>query len=186
MSIQRKLPRGRLIKGAGADDLHNMSGREETVAERNNRNLSDLLQELRVAGLGVQVLFGFLLSLPFTVRFVKLDGRQRDLYEGTLLLAALSIGLLVAPVAYHRWVFRMHEKSRLLKTANLFALAGLASVGLAVCGSVLLVLSFVAMGWIVSLIAALTVSAFIFLWFALPLYARNHPPPVSGRNGMPA
>jgi Family of unknown function (DUF6328) len=154
-----------------------MSERRESTAERNDRNLSDLLQELRVAGLGVQVLFGFLLSLPFTVRFVKLDGRQRDLYETSLILAAFSIGLLVAPVAYHRWVFRMHEKGRLLKTANVLALAGLASVGLAICGSVLLVLSFVAMGWIVSLIVALTFSMFVFLWFALPLYGRHHPPP---------
>jgi O-antigen/teichoic acid export membrane protein len=149
----------------------------ESIDQRNDRNLSDLLQELRVAGLGVQVLFGFLLSLPFTVRFTKLDGRQRDLYETALLLAALSIGLLVSPVAYHRWVFRRHEKGRLLRTANVLALAGLASVGLAVCGSVLLVLSFVEMGWIASFLAAMTLSAVVFLWFALPLYSRHHPPP---------
>jgi hypothetical protein len=149
----------------------------ESTAQRNDRNLADLLQELRVAGLGVQVLFGFLLSLPFTVRFVKLDGRQRDLYEASLLLAALSIALLVAPVAYHRWIFRLHEKGRLLKAANVMALAGLASVGLAVCTSVLLVLSYVAMGWPVSLMVALTAAVFAFLWFALPIYERRHPSP---------
>ena len=84
----------------------------ESEAERNNRNLSDLLQELRVAGLGVQVLFGFLLSLPFTVRFKQLDALERALYRVSLLDAALAIALLVSPVAYHRWVFRRHEKRR--------------------------------------------------------------------------
>ena len=95
-------------------ELHaNETGEPE--AERNNRNLSDLLQELRVAGLGVQVLFGFLLSLPFTVRFKQLDALERALYRVSLLSAALAIALLVSPVAYHRWVFRRHEKGRLLR-----------------------------------------------------------------------
>src|SRR5271163_1673852 len=98
--------------------------RNESEAERDDRNLADLLQELRVAGLGVQVLFGFLLSLPFTNRFVHLGRTQRHLYEGSLITAALAIALLVAPVAFHRWVFRLHDKSRLLKAANLLALLG--------------------------------------------------------------
>ncbi|MGA2474438.1 MAG: DUF6328 family protein, partial [Acidimicrobiales bacterium] len=78
----------------------------ESEPERNSRNLSDLLQELRVAGLGVQMLFGFLLALPFTVRFTRLHRYQVDLSKTSLLFAALSTALLVAPVAYHRWVFR--------------------------------------------------------------------------------
>jgi hypothetical protein len=147
----------------------------ETHAQRNDRNLSDLLQELRVAGLGVQVLFGFLLSLPFTNRFVKLGPAQRGLYEASLFLAALSIALLVAPVAYHRWVFRMHEKDLLLRAANLMALAGLATVALAICSSVLLVLSFVAVGWVVSLVVAITVAMFAGLWFVLPILSRRAP-----------
>jgi O-antigen/teichoic acid export membrane protein len=125
-----------------------------------------------VAGLGIQVLFGFLLSLPFTMRFPKLTGSQRDLYEASVLLAALSTALLIAPVAYQRWVFRRHEKGRLLRTANVLALGGLATVALAVCCSVWLILSFVGIGWVVSLCAALTMAAFAFLWFALPLYER--------------
>jgi uncharacterized membrane protein HdeD (DUF308 family) len=145
----------------------------ESIAKRNDRNLSDLLQELRVAGLGVQVLFGFLLSLPFTNRFVKLDPSQRGLYEASLFLAALSIALLVAPVAYHRWVFRMHEKDRLLRAANTMALAGLATVALAICSSVFLVLSFVAMAWVVSLVVAVTVAIFAGLWFLLPILSRR-------------
>jgi len=91
----------------------NDPGRDETEAQRDDRNLAELLQELRVAGLGVQVLFGFLLSLPFTNRFVKLSHSEVDLYVVALLLAAISTALLVAPVAYHRLVFREHEKGRL-------------------------------------------------------------------------
>ena len=149
---------------------------DESTAERNDRNLGDLLQELRVAGLGVQVLFGFLLSLPFTVRFVKLNQTQRALYEASLLLAAFSIALLIAPVAYHRWVFRRHEKGRLLRTANVLALAGLATVALAVSSSIRLALSFVASGWAVSVMVALTFSVFAILWLILPLLGRRNPP----------
>lgn len=161
--------------GASGSRISPESRHGETAAERNDRNLGDLLQELRVAGLGVQVLFGFLLSLPFTVRFVKLDGTQCDLYEAALLLAASSIALLIAPVAYHRWVFRKHEKERLLRTANVLALAGLATVAPAVCMSVLLVLTFVASGWVVSVMVALTFSTFVLLWLVLPLLGRRNP-----------
>lgn len=144
----------------------------ESLAERNNRNLSDLLQELRVAGLGVQMLFGFLLSLPFTMRFAKLDAAQQDLYKGTLLCTALATALLIAPVAYHRWVFRRHEKGHLLKLANVFALLGLAAVALAVTLAIWLVLSFIGASWIVAVLAAVTSATFAFLWFALPIFER--------------
>ncbi|HEY6499675.1 MAG TPA: DUF6328 family protein, partial [Streptosporangiaceae bacterium] len=79
--------------------------RDETPAERDDRNLIELLQELRVAGLGVQVLFGFLLSLPFTNQFKQLDGADRNLYLACLILAAVATALLLGPVAYHRLVF---------------------------------------------------------------------------------
>src|ERR1700722_5183785 len=120
--------------------------RHESEAERVDRNVAELLQELRVAGIGVQVLFGFLLSLPFTTRFARLDGTQRALYVATLLLAAASIALLTAPVAYHRLVFRRHEKERMLHTSNRLAVAGLTAVGLAVSAAVLLVVSVVVPG----------------------------------------
>ena len=147
--------------------------RSETLAQRDSRNLNDLLQELRVAGLGVQVLFGFLLSLPFTVRFTKLDGAQQDLYKATLLCTALSTALLISPVAYHRWVFRKHEKGRLLKMANVVALLGLASVALAVSLAVWLIMSFVGTNWIVSVLAAVTSATFALLWFAIPIFERR-------------
>jgi O-antigen/teichoic acid export membrane protein len=150
----------------------NLDPRSETLAQRDNRNLNDLLQELRVAGIGVQVLFGFLLSLPFTVRFTKLDGAQRDLYKATLVCAALSTALLISPVAYHRWVFRKHEKGRLLRVANVVALVGLASVAVAVSLAVWLIMSFIGTSWIASLLAAAVSSTFAFLWFAVPISER--------------
>jgi hypothetical protein len=148
-------------------------GRPESEAERHSRNLADLLQELRIAGLGVQVLFGFLLSLPFTVRFVRLDRAQRNLYEIDLLMAALSIALLVTPVAYHRFVFRLHDKKRLLVVANYLAIAGLGTTALAISGSVLLVLTIVESGWVVPVLIALVVGLFGMLWFVIPLRERH-------------
>lgn len=141
----------------------------ETEAQRDDRNLIELLQELRVAGLGVQVLFGFLLSIPFTNRFSSLSHPQRGLYLASLLLAAISTALLLAPVAYHRLVFRKHEKERLVKDANLLALLGLGSVGLAVSASVLLVVSYVAKGLPAVLITVFVAGLFAGLWFVLPL-----------------
>ena len=141
----------------------------ETGAERDDRNLIELLQELRVAGLGVQVLFGFLLSIPFTSRFVKLSHAEHALYVAALLLAALATALLLAPVAYHRLVFRRHRKEQLVKDANVLAILGLAAVGLAVSAAVLLVVSFVDRGATVVVISLFVVCVFAVLWFVLPL-----------------
>ena len=151
----------------------------DALAERNNRNLSDLLQELRVAGLGVQVLFGFLLAIPFTVRFTKLDATQQDLYKATLLVTALSTALLISPVAFHRWVFRRHEKGRLLRMANVLALLGLASVAVAISLAIWLIMSFIGTSWIVTILSVATSASFAFLWFALPLVDRLRSDPHS-------
>jgi MFS family permease len=146
--------------------------RDESQAERDDRNLAELLQELRVAGLGVQVLFGFLLSLPFTTVFRQLSAGERDLYLACLILAALATALLLGPVAYHRLVFRQGEKERLVRTANVLAILGLITVGLAVSTSVLLVTGFVAGYGTGTVIAALVLVMFGLLWFALPLARR--------------
>jgi hypothetical protein len=145
----------------------------ETEAERDDRNLMELLQELRVAGLGVQVLFGFLLAIPFTTKFADLNHAQRGLYVASLLLAAISTALLLAPVAYHRLVFRQHQKEQLVKDTNILAILGLAAVGLAISASVLLVVSYVAPGFIVTIVTVFTVCLFAVLWFVLPLVRRR-------------
>jgi hypothetical protein len=144
--------------------------RDETQAERDDRNLAELLQELRVAGLGVQVLFGFLLSLPFTNRFTSLSAGQRHLYLASL--ASGSPPLLLGPVAYHRLVFRRGRKERLVRAANVMAILGLATVGLAVSAAVLLVTGYVAGGLTAGLITGLVVLMFAGLWFAFPLARR--------------
>jgi O-antigen/teichoic acid export membrane protein len=143
-------------------------GRDETEAERIDRNVAELLQELRVAGLGVQVLFGFLLAMPFTDRFATLDPEQHRLYVADLLLAALATALLTGPVAYHRLVFRHHQRHDLLRVANVMALAGLVAVALAISAAVLLVVSVVYDGLVAAIIAACVVGMYFVLWYVVP------------------
>jgi Family of unknown function (DUF6328) len=147
--------------------------RPETGAQRDDRNLSELIQELRVAGLGVQVLFGFLLSLPFTTRFSQLSAGQRDLYVTSVILAAAAAVLLVGPVAYHRLVFRRGMKERLVRFANLLAILGLTAVGAAVLTSVLLVTWYVAGAVAGGVITALLGVMIGGLWFTVPLVSRE-------------
>jgi hypothetical protein len=142
---------------------------DETQAERDDRNLAELLQELRVAGLGIQVIFGFMLGLPFTSKFSELGPGQRTLYIVTLLLAAVATALLVGPVAYHRLVFRRHLKRHLVGAANVMAILGLAAVALTVSAAVLLVVSYVAHGAPAVIIGVFVVCVFAGLWFVYPL-----------------
>ena len=148
-------------------------GRRETQEERDDRNLVELVQELRVAGLGVQVLFGFLLSLPFTTRFDRLGDAQRDIYLASLVVSAVATALLIGPVAYHRLVFRRGMKEPLVRFANAMALAGLAAVGTAVLLSVLLVTDYVAGALAGALITVLVGCAFGGLWLAVPISRRQ-------------
>jgi hypothetical protein len=147
--------------------------RQETGAQRDDRNLSELIQELRVAGLGVQVLFGFLLSLPFTTRFSQLSTGQRDLYVTSVILAAVAAVLLVGPVAYHRLVFRRGMKERLVRFANLLAILGLTAVGAAVLTAVLLVTWYVAGALVGGVITAFLGVMIGGLWFTVPLVSRR-------------
>ena len=147
--------------------------RPESTAERDDRNLAELLQELRVSGLGVQVLFGFLLSLPFTVRFVRLSGAQKDLYLASLVLSAVATALLLGPVAYHRIVFRRRKKESLVRSASVMAILGLGTVGLAISTAVLLVSSYVTTAVPAGIITACVVVMFAGVWFAFPLARRR-------------
>lgn len=149
--------------------------RQETEAERDDRNLIELLQELRVAGLGVQVLFGFLLSLPFTNRFSRLGHGERGLYLASLVLAAVSTALLLGPVAYHRLVFRQRQKERLVRAGNIMAICGLVAVGLSISAAVLLVTGYVEPGVPAVIITVFIAGLFASLWFALPLARREKP-----------
>ena len=120
--------------------------RDESAAERADRNLGELLQELRVAGVGVQVLFGFLLSLPFTNRFTKLGYGERDLYLATWCWPPSRPRCCWGRWPTTGWCSASGEKERLVRAASVMAIAGLATVGLAVSAAVLLVTGFVASG----------------------------------------
>src|SRR6478672_10631983 len=148
------------------------SRREETEEERLDRNLGELLQELRVALPGVQVLFAFLLAVPFQQGFAKITDFQKDVYFATLLLTALSAALLISPSAYHRLTFRMQQKDHLVFLANRFTIAGLACLALAMTGAIVLITDvlFGATATIVTGAAALSV--FFLFWYALPLKRR--------------
>jgi hypothetical protein len=152
------------------------SGREETEGERLDRNLGELLQELRVALPGVQVLFAFLLAVPFQQNFTKITSFEKDVYFATLLLTALSAVLLISPTAYHRLTFRMQQKEHLVRLANRFAIAGLATLALAMTGAIVLITDvlFSAVATAVTGIGAFSV--FVFFWYALPLKRRLSSP----------
>ncbi len=154
-------------------DPRDRDPRAESEAQRDDRNLAELLQELRISGLGVQVLFGFLLSLPFTARFAKLSQGQRELYLASLVLSAVATALLLGPVAYHRLVFRRRQKEPLVRAASVMATLGLAAVGLAISAAVLLATSTVATGLPTALITVFLVVLFGGLWFAFPLARRR-------------
>ena len=142
--------------------------RRETPAERMDRNWVELLQELRVIQTGTQLLTGFLLTLPFQSRFEQLDPYQRGVYVTVLLLAVTATILFVAPVGYHRALFRRRSKARLVAAGTKFARLGLATVGLVVTGGVLLVLDVVA-GRVAGWVAGGAIAAMIVVcWYALP------------------
>jgi hypothetical protein len=151
----------------------------EPEQQRHERQLGELLQELRVAMPGVQLLFAFLLVVPFNQRFGEASDFQRRLYLGVLLCAALASALFIAPTAYHRVMFGRGDRPRLIRTATHLVLAGLVFLALAMSGAVLLVTDFL-FGLPTSAIGtAVVAAAFGWLWFGLPLMrrARQAPPP---------
>lgn len=143
--------------------------REEGPLRRADRNMVELLQELRVAQTGVQILFAFLLALAFTERFGRIDEVQRWTYVVTLLLSVLTAGLLVAPAAAHRMTFRRGVKQETVELGHRLFVAGLVSLALTVAGAVLLVLDVaVGRGFAASATAAVLL-VLPTLWFVLPL-----------------
>jgi hypothetical protein len=144
-------------------------GRDEGPLRRADRNMLELLQELRVAQTGVQILFAFLLTLSFTDRFGRIDEVQRWTYVATLLLSVLTAGLLVAPAAAHRLTFQQGLKPETVQLGQRLFVTGLATLALTLTGAVLLVLD-VAVGRGFAIAAASGVGlALVGLWFVLPL-----------------
>jgi hypothetical protein len=142
--------------------------RDETEAERVDRNFNELLGELRIALPGVQVLFAFLLTVPFAQGFAALSSFERDLYLVVLLLTALASALLIAPTAYHRVLFRKGYKPEILFFANRAAMAGLAVLALAMCGAILLIAHVIFSEAASIVVAVASGLVFAALWYVIP------------------
>jgi putative flippase GtrA len=148
-------------------------GRNETAAQRLDRNYGELLQELRVAQVGVQILFASLLTVVFSQRFTTISSLQRGAYVVALLAAACSVALLVGPVAFHRIVFRHSQKDDLVRVSHRMALGGLACLAVAIVGAVLFVLEQV-LGQTPALWYSAGITAvFVVLWLAIPVVSRT-------------
>ena len=153
------------------------SGRRETDDERADRNLSDLLQELRVALPGVQVLFAFLLTVPFSQRFSELSKFQQWLYFGVMITVALATVMLVAPTAGHRILFRRQQKEFIVTLSNTLALAGLLLLAIAMTGAIALISDFI-FGTTTAVISTVVMAAaFLGFWFFGPIRRRQQLPP---------
>ena len=147
--------------------------RDETPPERLDRNTVELLNELRVAGAGVQVMFAFLLVVPFNQGWKHVDSFERTVYFITLLIVALGAFLLLAPPIHHRLLFRQGEKPFLVEVGNYMAIAGMSCVGLGFIG-ILILVSDVAIGGAAPAIVGILAAAVIAtLWFAIPLVRRD-------------
>jgi hypothetical protein len=144
-------------------------GREESEKERLDRNLQELLGELRVALPGVQVLFAFLLVVPFNQRFPEITSFQQTTYFVTLLLATAASACLIAPTAHHRIEFRAEDKKRIVFHATRLAIVGLALLASAMTGAVMLITDLLYGSSTVAIVAALVALLFALLWFAWPI-----------------
>jgi hypothetical protein len=148
-------------------------GRNETPLERCDRNLAELMQELRVVQTGVQVLFAFLLTIPFSARFSHVTHFQTGIYFATLLVTAAAVALLITPTSWHRVLFRRGDKEHLVRVSNVCALAGLACVAVSMSGVVLLVAD-VLFGSPAMVIASSAAGASCaLLWFVAPALRRR-------------
>lgn len=149
-----------------------MAGQEESRPERLDRELIELLNEIRVLLPGVQVLFAFLLTAPFASGFEKVTEFQRDLYAICLLSALAATTCLVAPTTYHRIQWRQRDKEVLLRTSNRLTIAGSMFLALSLTCSILLVGDYLFDRWVAILASAISALGFVVLWYAIPLARR--------------
>jgi hypothetical protein len=157
------------------DDAWNIEHRAEAPLQRADRNFAELLQELRVAQTGVQILFAFLLTLSFMDRFATIDTFQRGVYVFTLVASAMTVALLVAPVAVHRLLFQRGRKRELVDVGHRIAVSGLVSLAVTMLAGMLLVLDVVVGRTAAVAIVAALAAVFLFLWAGVPLRMRRRP-----------
>jgi hypothetical protein len=146
--------------------------RDETEKERLDRNLTELVGELRVALPGVQVLFAFLLTVPFNQRFSQVTTFDETVYLITLLSTAVATALLLAPSALHRISFRQDDKEHIVRAANRYAIAGFAALLVAVTGAVLLVTHFLYSDTTAYICTAAVGILLLLCWYVMPIVRR--------------
>jgi amino acid transporter len=142
---------------------------DESNDERHDRELIELLNELRVALPGVQVLFAFLLTVPFSNGFPKLSRFDRDIYFVAFIATAVSTVLLIAPSSYHRLRWRQRDKERMLVVSNYLTIAGLAALAVAISATVFVITDFVFHRAWASTFTAIVAALFLVFWYGLPL-----------------
>lgn len=162
-----------LKDAAGKGENEAERGAGEGANERRARELGELLQELRVVLPGVQVLFAFLLTVPFAQRFAELNNLQRHVFFATLLCTAAAAAMFIAPSAHHRLLWRQRAREQRLRVANLLAVLGLVFLVPAMVG-VIFVVSDLMFGSSIAVTVTVVVALFFaLLWFALPLRYRR-------------
>jgi predicted membrane channel-forming protein YqfA (hemolysin III family) len=149
---------------------------DEDREERLNRELIELLNELRVALPGVQMLFGFLLAVPFTQKFDAVTSTQRHVYYFTFMATAAATICLIAPTAYHRLRFRQRDKEQMIQTANRLTIVGTACLAAALTGAVYLVTDLLFKTAATAVAAAAAGGVLVWFWYGLPLLRRLKEP----------
>jgi hypothetical protein len=147
---------------------------QEAPDERLNRELIELLNELRVALPGAQVLFAFLLTVPFSDRFQDLTGSQRAFYFAAFVGTTIATGLFMAPTAYHRIRFREGDKERMLRTSNRFAIVGIGFLALSVTMAVVLTADLLFGLATAAMVGLATFAFLVWVWFAIPVARKLH------------
>ncbi|MGW3986240.1 DUF6328 family protein [Streptomyces sp. NPDC004830] len=161
--------------GAGDDAPERRRGSKgpETPHERVNRRWNEILQETRVSQTGVQILFGFLLSVAFTPLFRELETLDRAIYVTTVVLGAAATGTLIAPVSIHRFLSGQRMKDELVETAGRLMMCGMVLLALTIGCTLLLILRFVVSGVLAEMLVAGVMLWFGICWYALPLHLRR-------------
>jgi hypothetical protein len=144
----------------------------EDEVERLDRHWNELLQELRLAQTGTQILFAFLLSIAFQSKFQEADTFTHDVYAVTLVASALAVGLFLAPVSFHRIVYRHKLRDRMLPIAGKMAASGLVFLVLAIAGGVLLALDVVLTRAVAIIVVAVVLAWFTVFWYIIPAWVR--------------
>ncbi len=145
---------------------------EETKKERVDRELIELLNELRVALPGVQVLFAFLLTVPFSQRFSQITDVQKDVYFATFVSAAIATIFLIAPSANHRVQFRQDDKEALLLRSNWLAIVGTVFLACAVMGTTFLITDILFGGLAPTITTAILAGLLVWFWYGVPIFRR--------------